>query len=169
MTALPVIRAPRSEREAILAVVRAAFDQDDEARLVERLWDENAIRRELVAELDGAVAGYCAFSEVVAEPPMNGLLLGLAPVAALPEQQGREVGTRLVRIGLALAKAEGASLVVVLGEPRYYARFGFEPASRYNIHWAAKDAGDAFQLIDFAGAADGLPHAIHYHPAFSEV
>lgn len=164
-----VIRAPRAdERGAILDVLRAAFGREDEAQIVERLWREGAIRRELVGEINGAVAGYCALSEVVAEPAIEGPLLGLAPVAVRPELHGREIGTRLVRIALALARADGAKIVVVLGEPRYYARFGFEPGSIYSFRWAAADAGDAFQLVDYGGAADGRARAIHYHPAFSE-
>jgi predicted N-acetyltransferase YhbS len=59
--------------------------------------------------------------------------------------------------------------VVVLGEPKYYGRFGFEPASRKNMSWATADAGDAFQLLDFGAVFDNKPRKISYHSAFNGV
>ena len=164
------IRTPEEcERPAILAVICAAFGQEDEAHLVDTLWVAHAITHEFIAEADGVIIGYCAFSEVTAEPAMEGRLFGLAPVAVAPAQQNRGGGKALIERGLNACRTDDAALIVVLGEPEYYNRFGFQPASEYNVEWAAMNAASAFQLIDFNNVTSAISHKINYHPAFSEV
>jgi putative acetyltransferase len=67
----------------------------------------------------------------------------------------------VVEEGLARLRAGGAQGCVVLGEPRYYARFGF----RHDPRLAFPGAPPAyFPAIAFAGAiADGT---VRYAPAF---
>ena len=164
------IRTPDADDHgAILSVLRDAFRRDDEARLVDALWRDGAMTVELIAEENDRIVGYCGFSGVTAEPTLDGTLLGLAPLAVANEFQGRGVGKALAMAGLEMCRKQGAALVVVLGEPDYYSRFGFKPASDFDVRWAAIDAGRAFQLIDFAGVAGAEPVQIHYHPAFSSV
>jgi predicted N-acetyltransferase YhbS len=80
----------------------------------------------LVALSDGAVVGHVAFSRgrVASGHPV--LLLG--PLAVLPEHQRRGFGAALASEGLRRAAGTGVPLVVVVGHPTYYPRFGFEPA-----------------------------------------
>ena len=52
---------------------------------------------------------------------------GLGPVAVEPERQRERIGTALIEHGLAHLRARGARGCVVLGDPAYYRRFGFEP------------------------------------------
>lgn len=155
-----------ADRTAILRVLSAAFGGPDEARLVEELWAQGAIELERVAIIDDKIVGYCAFSRVTVSPPVDGVVLGLAPVAVAPELQGKGVGAAIIRDCLAAAKKR-AKAIVLLGHTDYYPRFGFSPASLKNVAWDARDAGDAFQLVDFAGVFDGAPRTISYHPAFS--
>ena len=166
---LHIREAEAEDRAAILALLRDAFGREEEARLVERLWTDDAVALELAAFIDGALAGYCAFSLVTAEPELEGPALGLAPLAVAPSMQNQGVGAALVETGLEVCEERGASLVVVLGEPEYYSRFGFAPARAKNISWAAMDAGDAFQIIDYADLPENTARRIHYHPAFQEV
>ena len=165
-----VIRPPTTDdRPAILNVLRDAFRRDDEATLVDALWRDDAMPVELIAEEAGRVIGYCGFSPVKAEPALEGRLLGLAPLAVTNERQGQGVGKTLAMHGLERCRERDAALIVVLGEPEYYSRFGFKPASDHNIKWAAMDAGRAFQLIDFGGVTGSTAHTINYHTAFSQV
>jgi len=164
------IRTPDADDHgAILSVLCDAFRRDDEARLVDALWRDEAMTVELIAENNDRVVGYCGFSGVTAEPALDGTLLGLAPLAVVNELQGRGIGKALAMAGLEICRERGAALVVVLGEPDYYSRFGFKPASDFDVRWAAMDAGRAFQLIDFAGVAGAEPVQVHYHSAFSSV
>src|SRR5262249_29257096 len=59
--------------------------------------------------------------------------LGLAPISVLPERQGRGVGHALMHAVLGAAEATGEPLVCLLGEPAFYQRFGFVPASELGI------------------------------------
>lgn len=162
--ALQIREAQKSDRPEILKVVEAAFGQPDEARLVEALWDAAAMTLEVVALRGGELIGYCAFSPVTVEPPLEGPAFGLVPAAVAPADQRRGIGAATIRSGIELARARGASLIVVVGEPDYYSRFGFAPAAPRNIRWAAMDAGDAFQVIDFTGSPANIARLVHYHP-----
>ncbi|MBB5518068.1 GNAT family N-acetyltransferase [Amphiplicatus metriothermophilus] len=164
--AVRIRESEEADRPAIRALVAAAFGREDEARIVEALWADDAMALELAATIDEALVGHCAFSRVALEPPLKGPALGLAPLAVAPAHQRRGIGAALVETGLEICRARGASLVVVLGEPAYYARFGFVPASRLNMRWAALDAGEAFQILDFAGLPASPARRVHYHPAF---
>lgn len=163
--AFTIREATAADRPAILSVVAAAFGRRDEAAIVEKLWADNASAPDLVADAGGEVIGHCAVSAVHADPALARAAFGLAPIAVLPTRQKSGVGAAMVRAAVDHCRAKGAALLVLLGAPAYYGRFGFIPASRKGLRWAAMDAGDAFQLIDFAGL-DGTPRAIHYHEAF---
>ncbi len=157
-----------ADHDGVQAVVKAAFGQDDEAALVERLWAAGAITIERLAEIDGEVVGYCAFSPVTCTPKLDGELLGLAPVAVAPDYQRTGLGSAMIEDGLKACREAGARLIAVLGHPEYYARFGFEPGAANNIRWAERDAGDAFRvIIDDINANE--PRLVHYHPAFDAV
>lgn len=116
--------------EAIRSVNRAAFGVSVEADLVDRLRADGDLLLSLVAKKDGVVVGYCGFSRLTIEAnnePANGVSLG--PVAVLPDRQRDGIGQTLIRNGIARLKAAGETLIIVLGDPDYYSRFGFDVAS----------------------------------------
>lgn len=118
----------------------AAFETRYEADLVDALRDNpnawepgiSLIARDTVT---GALIGYTLISRCwVGSWPAY----ALAPLAVHPDYQGRGVGTALA--GEALARAAASAQVsnaptslLVLGEPVYYSRFGFEPAARHGV------------------------------------
>ena len=154
------------DRKALLDVIAAAFGRDDEARLVERLVAAKAIVYEQVAAAREKIVGYVACSEVKVDPPVAFRVLGLAPIAVAPARQRQGVGSALMEEALQDLRQEGVGAVVLLGHTDYYPRFGFRPASQKKVRWDVRDAGDAFQLIEFAGVFDGAPRAVSYHQAF---
>lgn len=163
---LTIRDATTNDRPAILKIVEAAFARADEAAIVEKLWADDAVTLDLVAEIGGEIVGHCAFSSVTATPVIDGPTLGMAPVSVAPAHQSKGVGAAMIKTGVARCRTHGASLLVVLGEPEYYSRFGFAPASLKKIRWDAMDAGDAFQLIDFAALEEAPGRTIRYHDAF---
>ncbi len=165
-SAPPVIRPEqRADEPAIRAVHVAAFPTDAEAVLVERLRAAGRLRVSLVAVVEGEVVGHIAFSPVSLDERVAGL--GLAPVAVLPAVAGRGVGGTLVREGLSACRAAGAGLVVVLGDPAYYARFGFQPAFTFGLR-DTYGGGDAFQAIEMSpGAAPAGGGLITYAEEFA--
>jgi putative acetyltransferase len=125
------IRAERTDDVAtIRGVLISAFPGPAEADLVERLRANRELMLSLVAELEGTVCGYVAFPRLVVESAGEGAdAAGLAPLAVSPQSHRCGIGSLLVREGLRLLDAQGLPLVFVLGDPAYYARFGFDPAA----------------------------------------
>src|SRR5436190_20259107 len=106
---------------AIRRVLEAAFPTADEARLVDLLRASGRLGVSLVAEVDGQIVGHIAFSPIQVDgESRDGVGVGLAPLAVLPDSQRQGVGSRLIREGLAACERAGAGFVVVLGWPEYY-------------------------------------------------
>jgi len=128
----------RPERPADFAAVHDLNQQafgpgSPEADLVDALRAAGAHVPELclVATRDGKVVAHIFFSECMLES--GDAVLALAPMAVLPEYQRTGVGSALAREALARATGTDFPLVVVLGHPEYYPRFGFEPADGYGV------------------------------------
>ncbi len=118
---------------AVRQVLEAAFPTAAEADLVERLRAAGKAAVSLVAQEGNSIIGHVLFSPVTLDPPAAVVALGLAPLAVMPGHEKHAVGRRLVQNGLAECHAQGACMVVVLGDPPYYGRFGFERASRHGL------------------------------------
>jgi putative acetyltransferase len=155
-----------ADAPAIRRVLEAAFPGHLEADLVDALRAAGRLAISLVAEDGGRVVGHVAFSPVTLDDAPIAAL-GLAPLAVEPDHQRCGVGSALVRAGLDACRAAGVRLVVVLGEPAYYARFGFEPAARLGLR-DEYHGGDAFRALALADepapAAGGL---VRYAPEFA--
>lgn len=150
---------------AIRALLEASFPTAAEARLVDALRGSGQLSISLVAVENQRVVGHVAFSPITVEGTPLGL--GLAPLAVLPEHRRGGVGARLVRAGLERCQSEKVPLVVVLGDPAYYSRFGFESAQR----WALRDeyqGGAAFQALELvAGAVPAGGGLVQYGAEFA--
>ncbi len=121
----------QDEIELVCEVHREAFDgREEEPRLVQLLHAAAKTPISLAAHFEGTIVGHVLFSPMILDPPKPCLgIVGLAPVGVLPEHQGRGIGSRLIREGLLACREAGYRAAVVLGEPDYYSRFGFERAS----------------------------------------
>ena len=113
----------------ISSVTKAAFEScpygnHTEEFIVNALRAANALTVSLVAEAGGKVVGHVAFSPVtISDGSQN--WYGLGPISVLPEFQKQGIGKSLIHEGLSLLKALGAKGCVLVGEPKYYERFGF--------------------------------------------
>lgn len=156
-----------ADREAVHAVNAAAFPTREEAGLVDALRaDPEAWLPELsyVAEApDGSPAAYALLTRCrVGDAPA----LALAPVATSPAHQGQGAGQAVVRAVLDGARVRGEALVVVLGHPGYYARFGFVPASRYGIRAGFEVPDEAMMALVLDDSAPVPVGMIRYPAAF---
>ncbi|MFD9971948.1 GNAT family N-acetyltransferase [Streptomyces sp. NPDC059011] len=152
---------------AVRAVNAAAFPTDDEADLVDALRrDPSAWLPGLswVAEApDGSVAAYALLTRclVGGEPA-----LALAPCATAPQLQGRGAGSAVIRAALDAARVRGERLVVVLGHPEFYPRFGFGRASRLGVRPGFEVPDEAMMALVLDGS-DATPQGmITYSEAF---
>jgi putative acetyltransferase len=155
----------------------AAFPTDVEARLVDRLRETGHARLSLVAESDGgALVGHVLFSPVtivkglgassITAPVGSGL--GLAPVAVVPAEQRRGIGSALIREGLKACRRQGCGFVVVLGHPEYYPRFGFRRASEVGLG-NEYGADEAFLVLELEpGSLPPGGGLVKYGPEFAE-
>jgi putative acetyltransferase len=87
---------------------------------------------DLVAEVDGAVVGHVIATRATIGPDASPVL-GLGPLGVHPDHQGQGVGSVLVRATIARADEMGEPMIVLLGDPSYYARFGFVLSSTVGI------------------------------------
>jgi putative acetyltransferase len=166
------IRPARPEDvRAVWTVHEAAFGRPEEARLVARLRVEAHPVVSLVAERDGRVIGHVFCSPVAIEgDPRAGHLGGLAPLGVLPDAQGGGAGGALVRAALEASRALGWELLFLLGDPAWYARFGFVLAAPHGLHYESHAFDAAFQVHELVpGAASIARGWVRYHPAFASV
>jgi putative acetyltransferase len=166
----PKIRTENpADGPAVSAVIRQAFGGDDEVRLVERLRDGGWTRLALVAELDRQIVGHLLFSELsIVTSSGTVTALALAPLAVLPEYQSQGIGTALTHHGLDLCRQQGHAIVIVLGHPHYYPRFGFSAQLARPLD--TPYAGDSFMALELVpGAVTGIRGRVEYPPPFSEV
>lgn len=165
---MPAIREERpSDREAIRRVHGAAFGGDEEGRLVDDLRAGGLVVASIVAEEAGAVVGHILFSElpVDVEGPGNLRVVSLAPLAVVPDRQRRGIGSALVRDGLKRCREKGVDVVIVLGHPEYYPRFGFSAGKAARLR--APFSGPAFMALELSrGALDGVTGIVRYPDAF---
>jgi putative acetyltransferase len=154
------------DREQIRKLNEAAFGRSDEAGLIDRLRVEEAVLLSLVAEVDGQIIGHILFSRMTVEAAQGSVAaVSLAPMAVLPDHQGRQVGSQLVRHGLAQLRARGERIVIVLGHTHYYPRFGFSSEKARCL--ASPFPAGAFMALELSdGALEGIHGAVRYPAAF---
>lgn len=154
-----------SDAAAIEAVTVAAFRSAEhssgtEQFIVRALRDAGQLAVSLVAEEDGRIVGHAAVSPVTITTGSPDWY-GLGPVSVVPEQQGKGIGTMLITQALEKLRTSGAAGCVVLGEPGYYSRFGFNADPRLVLPGVP---AEYFQAITFGGA---LPAGeVAYHASF---
>ena len=143
---LTVRTATPGDRDAILEVVRDAFTRDgrngqEEIDIVVSTWKLQAALKglELVAVVEDSVVGHV----LGARGDLGGRdVVAVAPLAVATSHQRRGVGSALMTSLLDRADASGYPMVVLLGNPAYYVRFGFEPSGPFGISYPPVGEGD---------------------------
>ncbi len=165
----------RPETPADLASIHhvneAAFGRPAEADLVDTLRQHGAITLSWVAVDSDHIVGHVLYSPAtvsVNETTIDAVALG--PVAVEPTFQNKGVGSRLIRESLEALRAQGHSLVFVLGHSTYYPRFGFKPSKPLGIECEFKVPEEAFMVLELRpNALNGMHGIMHYRPEFSDV
>jgi len=154
----------------IRAVNLAAFETSTEADLVDALREQAEPIVSLVADDGEAIVGHILFSPVTltAHPELQ--IIGLAPMAVVPARQRQGIGSALVHEGLKRCRRLGFGAVIVLGHADYYPRFGFTPASHFDLGCEYDVPEDVFMVLELdQGTLKGKSGTIHYHPAFANL
>jgi putative acetyltransferase len=165
----------RSEKpqdlEAIRRVNIAAFGRVGEADLVDQL---RGIRPtfSFVAVKSSQIVGHLFFSpvEVVGKCVDNFPILGLAPLAVLPEYQRQGIGAMLIHYGMEECTRLGFKAVVVLGSPAYYPLLGFTPAKEKRLRCEYSVPDEAFMVLELeSGALARCVGIVRYRPEFNKL
>ena len=155
---------------AVHAVNLSAFETAAEANLVDVLRREVNPYISLVAEDAGAIMGHIMFSPVSLSGHVDLKIMGLGPMAVLPEHQRKGVGAALVKAGLERCIGHGYGAVIVLGHPGYYPRFGFSPSARFRIRCEYEVPEEVFMVLELLpGYLLSASGVIKYYAAFNEV
>ena len=147
-----VIRPETAEdKAAIDHVIAAAFGDGRFMRSVRHLRRaSHEASLSFVTTLQDKVIGSIRYWPILVGGRTQ-LLLG--PLAVLPEHSGKGFGKALVAHSLSVAETTSYDFILISGEPDYYPRFGFAPAShelflwpgfiepeRLQIKWLSEDA-----------------------------
>ena len=156
--------------DSIRHVNEQAFGQKEEAELVEKLRNRAALTLSLVAVQNNKVVGHIAFSPVVIDSGSSSFeAITLAPMAVLPAYQRQGIGGQLVRAGLEECRNLGHEIVVLVGHPTYYPRFGFVPAKPKGISCEFEAPEEAFMVLELReGALAGRGGVVNFQPEFHE-
>jgi len=136
-----------------------------EVGLFEALWEA----RETIPELSftaltrGAVIGHVTASKAtVATDPV----VAVGPIGVLPDHQGTGIGSALMRALLAAADGTDVPLIVLLGAPQFYSRFGFRPAKVLGVISPEPEWGDGFQARPLTAYTESVAGPFQYASAF---
>jgi putative acetyltransferase len=161
----------REERPEDITAIREvndrAFGQEQEGRIVDALRANGAAVLSLVAVVDDRVVGHIFYSPITVGEVTGA---ALAPMAVLPEQQRRGIGSRLVECGNQKLKLAGYPFIIVLGHPEFYPRFGFVPANTRDIKCEWDVPAEAFMLLVLDEARmKGVSGLAKYRDEFSTI
>lgn len=146
------IRQEQSQDYAVVHQLnKEAFDQENEAKLVDALRSSESFIPELslVAKLDKVIVGHILFTKIkIVEGTKVSESLALAPMAVAKSFQKQGIGGKLIKAGLKRAMELGYTSVIVLGHAEYYTRFGFEPTTKWNIRAPFDVPAEVFMGIE---------------------
>ena len=122
--------ANNNDAEDIKNLHLQAFDDTEAAEVadlaVSLLHAKSSVKIISLVAIEGdEIIGHVAFSPVFVDDADERFGSILAPVAVLPAQQNKRVGSALVKEGVDIVSSSAADIVFVYGDPGYYSRFGF--------------------------------------------
>ena len=160
--------------DTIYRIEAAAFEGEAHADLVNQLRAEDELILSHVAILNGKIVGHAAYSLVtVTDSDFEQRFPALGPIGALPRYQGQGIGSALVRAGLEAMSELGYGLLFLVGSPRYYPRFGYQPAQPLGftsdyVEDESRHEHFMVAVLDESALVDVRGH-VRFHDAFHQV
>lgn len=169
-----IIRSEKKEdNDIVYELNRAAFGSELESQIIDTIRKSKNFIPELslVALDDKEIVGHILFSRAKIKTIDNEIrILVLAPMAVLPKFQNQGIGSLLVREGLKESKSLGYDIVVLIGHPNYYPRFGFTPAMERGLKSSIEvEKPEAFMICELKkDALKGIKGIVEFPPYFDE-
>jgi putative acetyltransferase len=156
--------------DTIRRINKLAFGRSEEADIIDKLRRRGALTLSLVAVTENGVVGHITFSPVTVESGNSSFeTIALGTMAVLPDYQRQGIGSALVMAGLKECQRLGQEIVVVVGHPNYYPRFGFAPARAKGIDCEFEAPDEAWMVLELKeGGLAGKGGTVHYRPEFKE-
>ena len=137
------------DKDFVFQVNKLAFNQENEARLVDSLRQSKAMILSLVACLDDKVVGHIMYSEAFIESRNEQYsVLALAPMAVSPKYHRMGIGSMLIERSVQMLKDLNHRAVIVLGHAAYYPRFGFRVAKDFGVYSEFDVPEDVFMVLE---------------------
>ncbi|WP_127529592.1 GNAT family N-acetyltransferase [Paenibacillus kobensis] len=162
----------QQDYELVLQLNYEAFgNRDDEAELVNRIRRSDRFVPELsiVAEQNGEIVGHLLLSkaDVVNENTKHEVIV-LAPIAVSPRLQKQGIGRLLIEEGMKRCQVLQVPLVLLIGHPSYYPKFGFRPARPFGLELKQFPASDdVFMVLELRdGALNDIQGELVYPAVF---
>lgn len=169
----PVIPAeyPATQELVRRAFLGAGHTDGDEYQLIGRLRKEDEYHPEfdVVAKLpDGTIAGHAMLSPIrIVNGQVHHAALALAPLAVAPEYQHQGIGGQLIQYLEHAATSAQWHAISILGDPAYYGRFGYVPASDFGIHAGFDVPAEYYMLKELTpGALADVRGVVQYQASF---
>jgi putative acetyltransferase len=168
-----VRRHQADDFEAIRHIYAAAFARPEnpesvplEVGIFEALWEAGDVIDELsfTAVKEVGAVGHVTASRATVD---SDSVVAVGPIGVLPEHQGLGIGSALMDALLTAANAAAVPMIVLLGSPHYYSRFGFRPAQELGVISPEPKWGEAFQARPLTAYTPTLAGGFQYAPAFS--
>ena len=158
-------------------VVNSAFEKDEysdhrEKQLVSKLRLSDAFVPELslVAEVEDRIVGHIMHTKlIIKNEDKEEVSLALAPVSVIPEYQRKGIGSKLINESFKIAKELGFKSMIVLGHADFYPKFGFVPASKWNIKAPFDISDEYFMAVELVpGGLNNVSGCVKYTKEFFE-
>lgn len=127
---------------------------------------------DIVAEVNGRLVGSIFYTQSKLVEP-NGkerTFAAFGPISVHPDFQRQGIGAALIRHTLPIAQRMGYRAVFITGNPAYYSRFGFRPASDFGIHLKGvpvEEKAEFFMVKPLkADALEGLPGVFEFDACY---
>ncbi len=148
-----------------------AFERKGEADLINTLRESDTPYISLIYEENNKFLGHIFFTPVELAGDTSGLdIMGLGPMAVVPEMQYKGIGSLLVKAGIEQCRDNGYDAIIVLGHAAFYPKFGFVPSVNYGIKSEFDVPEDVFMVLELKkNILKGKQGIIKYHEAFSSV
>ena len=161
-------RQVQEDAAAVRDVIGSAFDGEPEVVALEQALAQRSDSTGYVALVDDQVVGHVRLTRgwIDAETRLVEVLV-LSPLSVAPEWQGRGIGRALVAHAVAEAKTAGVPAIFLEGDPAYYVRLGWRPASELGVRPpSARIPERACQAVQLPGWEPWMRGALVYADTF---
>ncbi|NPD44499.1 MULTISPECIES: GNAT family N-acetyltransferase [unclassified Lentimicrobium] len=146
--------------EEVNLLFNLAFQKEDVNALIKDFRKTNHFIPELsrVARINDQIIGIIMYAKAeIVKGRKNVPSIIMATIAVLPSYQGLGIGQELIANSFQKARDLGYVSVLVVGQEEYFPRFGFKPASEFDITTSLEVSEEEFLAIELV--PDGLKNA----------